>query len=226
MEQKPDKLLLKIGAGLLRLFFRLLYHPMAWSYDLVAAVVSLGHWKEWVKRALPLLEGPRVLELGFGPGHMQGYLKTAGLAPFGLDESRQMAHQARQRLLRQRQTPRLARGLAQHLPFASGTFDSVVATFPTLYIVDPQTLAEIRRVLAPGGRLVVLTTAWITGHSLPERVLHWLYNITGKSPPENARLENIVDPFTQAGFQASIRFVEPKGSRLMFVVAKVGRDFQ
>ncbi len=125
----------------MRLFFRLLYHSMSWSYDLVAAVVSLGRWKDWVKRALPLLAGPRVLELGFGPGHMQGLLLSAGLSPFGLDESRQMARQAQKRLLRQRQNPRLARGLAQHLPFASGTFNSVVATFPTLYIVDPQTLA-------------------------------------------------------------------------------------
>jgi ubiquinone/menaquinone biosynthesis C-methylase UbiE len=208
----------------MRLFFRLLYHPMAWSYDLVAAVVSLGRWKGWVQAALPLLAGPRVLELGFGPGHLQGYLKEAGLAPFGLDESRQMARQASQRLLRQRQTPLLARGLAQHLPFPGETFNSVVATFPTLYVIDPQTLAEIRRVLVPGGRLVVLTTAWITGDSRPEHLARWLSNVTGESPPEDVSLSKVVEPYTQAGFQASIRFVEPNGSRLMFVVAKVSQN--
>jgi ubiquinone/menaquinone biosynthesis C-methylase UbiE len=205
----------------MRLFFRLLYHSMSWSYDLVATVVSLGRWKDWVKQALPLISGTRVLELGFGPGHMQGYLASAGNIPFGLDESRQMARQARRRLLRQRQVPRLARGLAQHLPFASRAFNSVVATFPTLYIVDPQTLAEIRRVLTPGGRLVVLSTAWVTGKSLPERIMSWVFNITGESPSEEINLAKIVAPFTEAGFQASIRFAEPKGSRLMFIVAKV-----
>ena len=223
MEKKPDTLLSKIGTGFMRLFFRLLYHSMSWSYDLVATLVSLGRWKSWVQTALPLLEGPRVLELGFGPGHMQGYLKAAGLAPYGLDESRQMARQARVRLLRQGQTPRVARGLAQRLPFASGTFNSVVATFPTLYIVNPQTLAEIQRALLPGGRLVVLSTAWITGHSLPEQVMSWVFHVTGESPPEEINLVKMVEPYTSAGFQASIRFVEPKGSRLMFIVAKVGQ---
>lgn len=221
MKQEPATLLSKIVTGLMRLFFRMLYHPLAWSYDLVAATVSLGRWKDWVKRALPLLAGPRVLELGFGPGHLQGYLKTAGFIPFGLDESRQMARQARQRLLSQLQPPRLARGLAQYLPFAGGTFHCVVATFPTLYIIDPQTLAEIRRVLVPGGRLVVLSTAWITGRSLPESVTRWLFNVTGQVPRKDTCLEEMIEPYTQAGFQTSIRFVETKGSRLMFVVAKV-----
>ena len=204
----------------MRLFFRLLYHSMSWAYDLVAATVSFGRWKGWVQLALPLLAGPRVLELGFGPGHMQIYLKAAGFTSFGLDESRQMARQARQRLLRRRQPPRLARGLAQNLPFASRTFNSVVATVPTLYLVDPHTLSEIRRVLAPGGRLVVLSTAWITGNSRPERLMRWVYSVTGEATAEDANLARIVEPYAQAGFQASIRFMEPKGSRLMFVVAR------
>lgn len=205
----------------MRLFFRLLYHSMAWSYDLVAAIVSLGCWKDWVKNALPMLSGPRVLELGFGPGHMQGFLSTAGHSTFGLDESRNMARQARRRLLRQGRTPRLARGLAQHLPFASRSINSVVATFPTLYIIDPQTLEEIHRVLVPGGRLVVLSTAWITGNRFPERAAAWLFNVTGQTPREDASLEELIKPYTQAGFQTSIRFVETKNSRLLFVLAKV-----
>ncbi len=222
MDTKTTGFLSRFGTGFMRLFFHLLYHSMSWSYDLVAAAVSLGRWKSWTQNSVPLLKGPRVLELGFGPGHMQGYLKEAGLAPFGLDESRQMARRARQRLLRLRQTPCLARGMAQCLPFASGAFNSVAATFPTRYITDPETLSEIRRVLAPGGRLVVLTTAWITGRSPRERFLRWLFLITGESPQENVNLMEVVEPYTQAGFQASIRFMEPKGSRLMFVVAKVG----
>src|SRR6266545_6817971 len=78
MENPPHPLLSKIGTGFMRLFFRLLYHPFAWSYDLVAATVSLGRWKGWVKTATGLLTGPRVLELGFGPGHMQTYLVESG----------------------------------------------------------------------------------------------------------------------------------------------------
>ncbi len=203
------------------LFFRLLYHPLAWSYDLVAATVSLGRWKGWVKESLSLLAGPRVLELGFGPGHMQTYLEKAGFSPFGLDESRQMVRQARQRLARLGQNPRLARGVAQRLPFAGESFDSVIATFPTPYITHPETLNEIQRVLAPEGRLVVLMTAWITGQSPSERIMRWVFNVTGESPPENIEIAKITKPYTEAGFEASVRFVELPGSRLMFILAKI-----
>jgi len=78
-------------------FFNLLYHPFAWTYDLVAAIVSLGRWQDWLMQAMPYLSG-RVLEIGFGPGHLQVALNEAGMQAFGLDESRQMGRQARRRL--------------------------------------------------------------------------------------------------------------------------------
>ena len=73
----------------LRFFFHQLYHGFAWTYDFVAASVSIGRWRGWVLTALPYLEGPRVLELGHGPGHLQLALFESGLAPLGLDASRQ-----------------------------------------------------------------------------------------------------------------------------------------
>lgn len=215
----------------MRLFFHLLYHSFAWSYDLVAATVSLGRWKGWGQTATNLLAGPRVLELGFGPGHMQTYLASAGYIPYGLDESRQMARQARQRLAGSAQPCRLARGKAQRLPFADASFDSVIATFPTPYITDPDTLREIKRILHSENRdrnisrakaqLVVLMSAWITGRSLPERWMRWLFQVTGESPQEDINIARVLEPYTRAGFEASIRFMELPGSRLMLILAKV-----
>lgn len=207
-------------ARLLKWFFHLLYHPFAWSYDLVAGVVSMGRWRRWVMAALEMLEGPRVLELGFGPGHLQVQLHARGLHAVGLDESPQMARQAARRLRRQTFNPRLARGLAQRLPFASAVFDSVVATFPTQYIVDARTLAEVWRVLRPEGRLVVLFGAWHTGHSLPERLLALLFRLTGESPSAGPGDESaFTASFFQAGFRARVEWVEIPGSRLVFVLA-------
>ena len=54
---------------------------------------------------------------------------------------------------------RLARAAAQALPFPAAVFDGVVSTFPSEYIYDPATVREIRRVLRPGGRLVVVPAA-------------------------------------------------------------------
>src|SRR5690606_17223631 len=54
---------------------------------------------------------------------------------------------------------RLVRAQAQHLPFAAASFDEIVATFPSEYILHPDTLHAIQRVLQPQGQLLVLPTA-------------------------------------------------------------------
>jgi ubiquinone/menaquinone biosynthesis C-methylase UbiE len=143
-----------------RLILRVFHHfyrEFAWTYDIVSWLVSAGLWSRWALAALPRLRG-RTLELGFGPGHLQLALATRpGIA--GLDASPQMGAIAARRLRRAGYRPRLARGIAQALPFPSAAFDTVVATFPAEYILDPRTHAELRRVLAPGGRLVVVPFA-------------------------------------------------------------------
>ena len=123
---------------LLRLFFKLLYHQFAFAYDLVAATVSVGQWKNWVSSILPFITGTRILEIGHGPGHLQRLLLSRGLVAVAIDESAPMG------LLAKRNTAgkvTLARALAQGLPFADASFDTVIATFPAEYINDPLTLA-------------------------------------------------------------------------------------
>jgi ubiquinone/menaquinone biosynthesis C-methylase UbiE len=214
----------RLMTAAMRLFFRLLYHPFSWAYDLVASSVSLGRWKRWVLAAVPLLHGPRILELGFGPGHLQVHLHEQGIEIFGLDESMQMTQQAQRRLRSQGAAPRLARGLAQHLPYPDASFQSVAATFPTQYIVDPLTLAEIMRVLVPGGRLVVLMSTWITGKRARDRALQKIYQATAQVPPEGQELSEFVTPYDQAGFQTSLRFTELPEARLMFIIAQKPRS--
>ena len=166
----------------LSLFFKLLYHPLAWTYDWVAAIVSLGRWKTWVLSVVPDLRGPRVLELGHGPGHLQLALARHQITPFGLDQSRQMGRIARRRLQTSGFSSLLVNGLAQHLPYRCEVFDQVVATFPTPYIIEKQTLDEIFRVLVPGGTLVVVPVAWITGTSTLDRLAANTFRILGQSP--------------------------------------------
>ena len=203
---------------LLRSIFSLLYHQFAWTYDLVAATVSLGRWKDWVQSALPYLDG-RILEIGFGPGHLQLSLHARGLPAFGLDESRQMARRASRLLRKKGCLPKLSRGLAQNLPFMKNSFNSMVATFPSEYIFDPHTLKEIRRVLTPGGKLVVIPTAWITGSRIQERLAAWLFQVTGQAPAIEASLRGMNTLFAQNGFDARHELVEFSGSRVLVMVA-------
>jgi ubiquinone/menaquinone biosynthesis C-methylase UbiE len=197
----------------MRVFFDLLYHSFAFSYDLVAAVVSFGRWKDWGLSVIPFIEGNHILELGHGPGHLQLALRGCGLVAAAMDESAPMGRIARRRL---GSSHRLTRALAQKIPFASEAFDTVISTFPSEYIFDTQTLSEAHRVLRSRGRLIVLPVAFPTSG-----VLKWLYKVTGESP---AALDEVIknkfkQPFTQAGFSVEIKTVDLKSSTLLIVLA-------
>lgn len=198
----------------MRLFYKLLYHPFAFTYDLVAAVVSFGKWKDWVFSIIPFIEGTRILELGHGPGHLQRILLDRGLIPVAMDESAQMGTLARRRL---GSAQKLTRAIAQNIPFASGSFDSLVSTFPTEYIFDPQTLSEAHRVLRNRGRLIVLPAAFPASG-----FLKWLYRVTGETPAavDEILKDKIGKPFVQAKFKTEVRIVEVKSGNLLIVIAR------
>jgi ubiquinone/menaquinone biosynthesis C-methylase UbiE len=210
---------------IMQVVFYLLYHPFAFSYDLVAATVSLGRWKDWVYSILPFIEGRRVLELGHGPGHLQRVLRDPKWATFGLDESAPMGNLARSRLRKSGyQDINLIRGLSQFLPFRGECFDTIVSTFPSEYIFNPSTLAEAKRCLSNGGRLIVLPVAWHIGRKIMERYVAWLFRVTGESPKlEEVIFEKMRLPFEKAGFQVEVHKVEVKSSLLLIVIATNSR---
>jgi len=171
---------LKFYQRLIRWLFHRLYHELAWSYDLIAWLVSAGHWQRWVEAAVPSLHG-RVLELGCGPGYLQRALAERPDV-VGIDSSPAMLRRAA------RFTRRLVQADARQLPFADASFDTVCATFPAEYILDPATHAEIRRVLAPNGQLVIVDGGRIEGGygRLIDAVyrLIWLGRNARDLPPE------------------------------------------
>ena len=202
---------------ILRVFFTQLYNAFAWSYDLVAWIVSLGKWDDWVAVAADEIEGPRVLELGHGPGHLQVILAEKGIMTTGIDLSPQMGRIAARNLHKANLVVRLLQSQAQKLPFRSATFQQVTATFPSEYIFEPNTLSEAYRVLVPGGQLVVLPVAWITGDKWYERFAAWLFKITGQAPIPNKK---IIQPFKNAGFSVSEKWIKKEGWEAFIILAK------
>jgi ubiquinone/menaquinone biosynthesis C-methylase UbiE len=206
---------------LLNFFFHHFYHGFSWTYDFVAAIVSVGRWKEWTFAALPYITGPRVLEIGFGPGHLQVELNRRGFVTFGLDESRQMIRHTQASIARNRLPSALICGYAQLLPFPTSSLDSVVATFPSEYISDRLTLAEIRRTLKPSGRLIVIPAAWMWGKSLTDRAMKTLFRVTGLSAEATDGLEGrIKSSFAEAGFRVEIVYTEIRHSTVLIIIAQ------
>ena len=162
-----------------------LYKELAWAYDGISWLVSLGRWQTWIRVALRYVRGERVLEVGCGTGRLLVAL-AEGRQVWGYDLSRAMLRQARRRLARTGLQVPLCRGRAQSLPFAAEAFGSVVCTFPSAYIDSPSTWAEFRRVLVPGGRAVVVYGAAL-GELSPFRRLARMLLVLGRvSKPAKA----------------------------------------
>ncbi len=100
-----------------------------------------------------------MLEIGFGSGELLAELADCGWQVTGLELSPAMqtvaARRPAQRSAHSARAAACVLAPAQAMPFAAAAFDTVVATFPAPYILQPETLAECARVLRPGGRLVV-----------------------------------------------------------------------
>src|SRR5215471_3784394 len=110
--------------------------------------------------------GRRILDAGCGSGPLLAALRDRGAAVTGFDKSARMVELARRRL---GDDARLhVAELGSPLPFPDDTFDDVTASLVLHYLEDwGPALAELRRVLKPGGRLIVSVD-----HPLAENLWH------------------------------------------------------
>ena len=205
--------------------FELLYNQMAWSYDAVSWIVSLGQWRDWQAAALPFVAGPRVLEVAFGTGHMLAALTKGGKRVVGIDLSPSMVRLTR-RPTHGLPVP-LVRGRAQALPFAAASFDSVLSTFPASFIVEAQTLAAVWHCLVPDGVLVIVPDAVLAGSGVLTKLIDWLYVITGQrasadtaSTPQSFWIQRL----ELAGFSAEYHTITLPHSVVTVIVAHKSAD--
>jgi ubiquinone/menaquinone biosynthesis C-methylase UbiE len=185
-----------------------LYRELAWSYDPVSWLVSLGRWAGWRRQALRFLpttvepQAP-VLELGFGTGELLLALAEAGLPAVGLEPSPAM-HEITERKLRLRGHALLrVCAVGEEMPFADSAFGALIATFPAGYILDERTLAECARLLQPRGRLVILGL-WV---ALRPVWLGRLVPLFYGEPPATL-IPLLEDRFAHAGFRMEQSYLQ------------------
>jgi demethylmenaquinone methyltransferase/2-methoxy-6-polyprenyl-1,4-benzoquinol methylase len=148
---------------------RSMFDAIAPRYDLVNRIMTFGldvRWRKRTVRSLGLPVGSTVLDLACGTGDLCRELAAAGLRPVGADLSFGMLAAART-------TAPLVHGDALRLPFPDGTADGVTCGFALRNFVDLDGfLAEVFRVVRPGGRIALLEVA-----EPPNRVLRWGHSI-------------------------------------------------
>jgi len=130
------------------------YAMAAPFYDLLT-VPFLKSGRRGIVRAATALHCRRILDVACGTGEQARMLAKAGLAVSGLDLSPAMLAVARRK---SPQTVAFFRGNAEKMPFASASFDCVTISLALHEMEDKMrtgAVAEIVRVLAPGGHLIV-----------------------------------------------------------------------
>jgi ubiquinone/menaquinone biosynthesis C-methylase UbiE len=131
-----------------------------------------GDSREWACRQA----AGDVLEIGIGTGLSLPHY-PAGARLTAIEFSPGMLEIARRRSAELDRPVEFQMGDAQQLGFPDESFDSVVAAFTLCSIADePRAVAELRRVLRPGGRL--LLADHVVSSSAPLRGVEWLLEVT------------------------------------------------
>lgn len=140
-----------------------MFDAIAPRYDLLNRVLSFGIDQRWRRKAVDLLEPEqpaRILDVATGTADLA--LEAMRLNPkkvIGVDISEEMLQRGREKIERLGWSDRivLQRGDAERLPFSDSQFHAALVAFGVRNFQDlDKGLVEIRRVLRPGGTLVVL----------------------------------------------------------------------
>ncbi len=145
-----------------RLYVRRLFATIADRYDLITVVLSYGQDRRWKRRLADLAgvrPGTRALDLACGTGDIAFELAARGARVVGLDLTPRMIELARVKPVPRRAAvaPAFLVGDMMALPFPDASFDLVTAGYGLRNVPIVETaLAEIGRVLRPGGRVLSL----------------------------------------------------------------------
>ncbi|WP_328943213.1 methyltransferase domain-containing protein [Streptomyces sp. NBC_00250] len=158
--------------------------------------------------------GRRILDAGCGSGPLSAALRDRGADVTGIDSSAGMLELARRRL--GADTALHVVDLADPLPFDDDAFDDVVASLVLHYLEDwGPTLTELRRVLRPGGRLIVSVQHPFVDYAIQDPRPDYFattsytsdFNFNGKTVPLTfwrRPLHAMTDAFAAAGFRLTV----------------------
>ena len=158
-----------------------MFGRIAKRYDLMNRLMTAGQdvrWRREVIRRSKLPPGGHLLDLGTGTGDLgrEALVQVPGCEVLAADFTLEMMKVGKFRASSNKLNWTAADAL--HLPFTEGSFEAVVSGFLLRNVVDiPQSLQEQRRVLKPGGSIVVLDTTRPAENSLQVLIHFYLHVI-------------------------------------------------
>src|SRR5829696_8049831 len=177
--------------------------PSAGMYDALVASALEGFYRRVASEVAAVHPGGKVLEVGSGPGRLAVRLaqEAPGMTLTGVDISQAMVERAARRAagagLSER--VRFEVGDVAGLPLSDGEFDGAVSTLSLHHWPDPaRGLAEIHRVLKPGGEALIYDIAhwlWLLAHGEPR-----LDRLVAESPFSSGTIQTIRWPGPVAAF--------------------------
>jgi len=142
-----------------RRYVRRLFATIAHRYDFITRFLSYGQDRRWKARLIALADlraGDRVLDLACGTGDLAAAAANHSQSVVGLDVTHRMLQLATRKFGPDSRVV-FVTGDMLALPFVNGYFDVVTTGYGLRNVPDlPQSIREIQRVLAPGGRLLSL----------------------------------------------------------------------
>jgi ubiquinone/menaquinone biosynthesis C-methylase UbiE len=137
-------------------------------YDPLTTVLGLGRIRQFLIAGAALESGHRVLDVGCGTGTLAVTIKRQQphVEVVALDPDPRALAKASRRARRSGVSVAFDRGYSDALPYADASFDRVFSSFMLHHLErreKEETLREIRRVLAPGGRLHLVDFAGSSG---------------------------------------------------------------
>ncbi|MGO1568919.1 MAG: demethylmenaquinone methyltransferase [Brachybacterium sp.] len=151
-----------------------MFDGIAKRYDLMNDVAAMGQvrmWRDLMVEALQIQPGDTVMDLAAGTGTSTSAIAREGARVVAADFSLGMMSEGRRRGA---PVPFVGAD-GQHLPFATDSFDAAVISFGLRNVHEPRmALAEMVRVVRPGGRVVVCefsTPSWGPFRTVYEKYL-------------------------------------------------------